>query len=217
VRALREALRHARDDAKTRVLVLRSGVPGYFSVGMDLRALGEAVAHGTPPAEFGTLARDYVELLVDLVSLPCPSIVAVAGVAVGGGVDMTAACDIALASDGATFSIAMLRKGIFPITTSAVVGARIGMRHYFSWLASEAYYPARRAHAVGLVSEVVADAALPARVEDLARRLAEYDGDTVRLGMEAVRLGAAPLVDRLRAVAGLLARNMQAPGVGPRR
>jgi methylglutaconyl-CoA hydratase len=212
VRQIREALAIGREDAGVRVLTVRSAVSGCFSVGMDLDALADSIRRETSVEGFHDLAHEYIELLVDLVTFPRPTVIAVEGLAVGGGVDLTAACDLAIASEAAAFSIAMLRKGIFPMTTSVVLTPRIGEREFFVWLASGVYYGAKRARHLGLVSEVVSPATFESRLAEVTGRLAGYQGDAMALGIEAIRLvGGSAQAERLRRITRLLALNMKTP------
>jgi len=210
VAAMRRALAELRPD--TRVVVVRSAVAGVFSLGMDLAALEAGIAGGATSAAVHAAAAEYVGLLKQLAGLGAISIAEVGGLAVGGGVDLLAACDLAIASDGAAFSIAQLRKGIFPLTTSGVVIPRMGQREFLYWMLSGQNYPADKARRLGLVSQVVPAAELAGRVEALVERILGYDPDAVRLGIEALRLGpATPMAERLDHLGALLALNCQLP------
>jgi methylglutaconyl-CoA hydratase len=212
VRAFRAALAEAGQGEAIRALVLRSSVPGYFSVGMDLAALNEGISSGATSPEVYEAVREYVALLKELVSLRCVSIAAVGGMAVGGGVDLLASCDVAIASDAAAFSIAQLRKGIFPLTTSGVVVPRIGQREFIHWLLTGQNWSAKKAREMGLVSEVVAADALDARVEQYVKQILGFNADALRLGIDALRVGPnlTPR-DRLDHLGTLLALNCQIP------
>jgi methylglutaconyl-CoA hydratase len=209
VRALRAALTH---DSEVRVIVLKSRVPGVFSIGMDLAALQAGIAGGVTSPQIYEAVRDYVALLQDLCAARCPTIAAVGGIAVGGGVDLVAACDLVVASDAAAFSIAQLRKGIFPLTTSGVVVPRIGEREFLAWLLSGQNWSAAKARKLGLVSHVVPAAELDARVAELTRQIVRFDADALRLGMDALRAGRnLTPVARLEHLGALLALNCQIP------
>jgi enoyl-CoA hydratase/carnithine racemase len=196
----------------TRVVVLRSAVPGVFSLGMDLAALERGVAGGATSPEVYAAASGYVALLKQIAGLGAITIAEVGGLAVGGGVDLLAACDLVVAADSAALSIAQLRKGIFPLTTSGVVSPRIGQREFLYWALSGQNYSADKARRLGLVSQVVPAAELTARVDALAERILGYDGEALRLGIEAMRVGAGlPLMERLDHLGALLALNCQIP------
>jgi enoyl-CoA hydratase/carnithine racemase len=156
--------------------------------------------------------REYVALLKELVSLRCVSIAAVGGMAVGGGVDLLSTCDIVVASETAAFSIAQLRKGIFPLTTSGVVAPRIGQREFVYWLLTGQNYSAKKARALGLVTQVVAADQLEARVEQLVNQIGSFNADALRLGIDAMRVGPnLTAKDRLDHLGALLALNCQIP------
>jgi enoyl-CoA hydratase/carnithine racemase len=196
----------------TRVVVLRSAVDRVFSLGMDLGALEAGLAGGAGAAEVRVATLGYVGLLKQLTRLPALSIAEVGGMAVGGGVDLVAACDLAIASDDAAFSIAQLRRGIFPLTTSGVLVPRIGQREFLTWALSGQNYSAEKARRLGLLSQVVPAAELGARVQALVDRILAYDGDALRLGIEGLRVGASlPLAERLDHLGALLALNCQLP------
>lgn len=197
---------------EVRVVVLRSAVAGVFSLGMDLAALQGGIASGASSPDVHAAAAEYVGLLKDISALRAISIAEVAGMAVGGGVDLLSACDLVIASDRAAFSIAQLRKGIFPLTTSGVVVPRIGHREFLYWMLSGQNYSADKARRLGLVSQVVPHGELTARVAALVERILSYDAEALRLGIEALRVGPnLALPDRLDHLGALLALNCQIP------
>lgn len=197
---------------EVRVVVLRSAVAGVFSLGMDLAALQGGIASGASSPDVHAAAAEYVGLLKDISALRAISIAEVGGMAVGGGVDLLSACDLVIASDRAAFSIAQLRKGIFPLTTSGVVVPRIGHREFLYWMLSGQNYSADKARRLGLVSQVVPHGELTARVAALVERILSYDAEALRLGIEALRVGPnLALPDRLDHLGALLALNCQIP------
>lgn len=209
VRGIMAALREHRDAP---VIVFRSGVPGYFSVGMDLVALQQGIAAGASSPEVRSATGEYVELLKEIALLRSITIAEIGGMAVGGGVDLLAACDLAIASDRAAFSIAQLRKGIFPLTTSGVVIPRIGQRAFLYWMLSGQNYSARKARKLGLVNQVVDHDQLEGRVQKLTEQILSYDAEALRLGIEALRVGPnLNASDRLDHLGALLALNCQIP------
>ncbi len=209
VRKMRVALAEATD---ARVVVFKSGIPGYFSVGMDLVSLEAGIKGGATTPELHRSVAEYVDLLKDIVGMRCLTIAAVGGMAVGGGVDLLASCDLAIASDDAAFSIAQLRKGIFPLTTSGVVIPRIGQRAFLYWMLTGQNYSAKKARKIGLVNQVVKRGRLDARIDQLTQQIIGYDADVLALGIEALRVGPnlTPM-DRLSHLGVLLTLNCQIP------
>jgi methylglutaconyl-CoA hydratase len=91
------------------------------------------------------------------------------GAAMGGGAGMAAACDIAIAVEGARFSFSEVRLGLLPAGISPYVLRAIGPRHAKALFATGRVFDARHAEKIGLVQEVVEDAAaLSAAQERLA-------------------------------------------------
>lgn len=200
---------------QTRVVVIKSAVPGYFSIGMDLAALDGGIAGGADAAEVHRATSQYVALLKDLVSVRAITIAEVAGMAVGGGVDLVAACDLAICADSAAFSIAQLRKGVFPLTTSGLVIPRIGQRAFLHWMLTGQNYSAKKAKALGLINDVAPAAELSDRVARMADRILSYNPEALGIGIEALRL--APHLsprDRLDHLGALLTVNCQLPRPG---
>jgi 2-(1,2-epoxy-1,2-dihydrophenyl)acetyl-CoA isomerase len=104
---LAEALeRFAKDDA-ARVLVL-SGTGGTFSSGADLS--GITGSSGQVAAKM----REVSSIIVDLHTMPKPTVAKVDGVAVGVGMSLALGCDVVLASDRARFGAVFSRVGLTP-------------------------------------------------------------------------------------------------------
>jgi enoyl-CoA hydratase len=208
VTALRDSLALADASNEIRCVLLESAVDGVFSVGMDLAAL-----EGKRPANVWEGYFDltaYTELLAAMLSFRKPLIAGVDGIAVGGGVDLIAACDLALATERSGFLISQLRKGVFPFTTTALLTRRLGRARVLHWALSGQVYPARKLLELGLVAELTPS--LPRdELPPLVRRLLGYDAETLMAGWRACRFGEAEAIAaRLREVASLLALNCQA-------
>ncbi|MCD9006328.1 enoyl-CoA hydratase/isomerase family protein [Luteimonas sp. XNQY3] len=157
-------------DDTVRVVVL-AGRGRSFSAGADLdwmrRAADYDVARNRDEAE--ALAR----MLRRLAELPKPTIARVHGAAIGGGLGLIAACDIAVASDKAVFATSEVKFGLIPATIGPYVLRAIGPRQaarYF--LTAELIQPAK-AYEIGLVHEVVADDALDVAINTLVQALAQ--------------------------------------------
>jgi methylglutaconyl-CoA hydratase len=84
-----------------------------------------------------------------------PTIARVQGAALGGGTGLTAACDMAVASDDAAFSTSEVKFGIIPSVISPYVLRAIGPRHALRYFQSAERINAERALAIGLVGDVV--------------------------------------------------------------
>ncbi|CAH7676392.1 ClpP/crotonase-like domain-containing protein [Phakopsora pachyrhizi] len=104
-----EALERVRFDG-TRVLILRSSSPGSFCAGADLRE-----RRGMGVTQVSRFLHDLRNALHDLETLPMPTIAAIDGPALGGGLELALACDLRVAGPGATkIGLTETRLGIIP-------------------------------------------------------------------------------------------------------
>ena len=146
------ACRELDADAGVRVVIL-GGRGKHFSAGADLNWMKRAAqfTHEQNVAD----ARKFAGMLRALSGLGKPTIARVQGAALGGGTGLTAACDMAVASDDAAFSTSEVKFGIIPSVISPYVLRAIGPRHALRYFQSAERISAQRALAIGLVGEVV--------------------------------------------------------------
>ena len=161
-------------DHSVRAIVIAAKGP-HFSVGLDLKAMGnllaggrggpEADAAGSPPsmAVRARSARGEVLRLQDSITAvahcPKPVIAAVHGYCIGGGVDLIAACDIRLAAADAVFSVREAKMAIVADLGSLQRLPTIISAGHLAELAFTAKdISAERAKEIGLVNDVAADA-----------------------------------------------------------
>lgn len=104
-----DGLNSVRHDKDTRVVVLRSLVPGVFCAGADLKERAKMRAEDVGP--FVAKARAFI---TDLEALPVPVIVALDGGAFGGGLEIALACDLRIAADSAKLGLVETRLAIIP-------------------------------------------------------------------------------------------------------
>jgi methylglutaconyl-CoA hydratase len=156
----------ARSDI--RVVVL-AAAGRSFSAGADIDWMRRMAgySHDANLADAQALAR----MLHTLDRLPKPTIARVQGPAYGGGVGLVACCDIAIASDRATFCLSEVKLGLTPATISPYVIGAIGARSARRYMLSAEVFSAAQAHAIGLVHDVVPETALEETQADLITAL----------------------------------------------
>lgn len=149
--ALMAALDHCRTEAKLRVLVLL-GVGRTFCAGIDLNWMkeGGSASYDDNYADALKLAR----ILYRLHTLPVPTIAAVSGHAIGFGVGLIAACDVAVAVDTAVLRFSEVRLGIIPAVISPYVVAAMGIRACQRYFLSGESFPAADAVRLGLIHQL---------------------------------------------------------------
>lgn len=165
---LTDALASLGADAEVRAVVL-TGSGKSFSAGADLGWM-RRMAESDEAANLAD-ARRLEQLLRTLDELPKPTVAMINGAALGGGTGLTAACDIAIAAEHATFGTTEVRLGIVPATISPYVVRAIGARQARRYFLTGERITAAEAHGVGLVHEVVAATELEARTEHVLAAL----------------------------------------------
>jgi 2-(1,2-epoxy-1,2-dihydrophenyl)acetyl-CoA isomerase len=165
--ALAAALKEARAEDVRAVVI--TGAGRGFCVGQDLTEFREL------PGDIADRLRDgYHPNVLAIRALEKPVIAAINGPAAGAGLSLACACDVRIAADSATFVPAFITIGLVPDSGgSYFIHRLLGNARAFEWMASGRPLTAAKAHAWGLVSEVVDADALAERAAELARTFAE--------------------------------------------
>lgn len=129
----------------------------------------------------------FHEALTTLWNLPAPTIAQVHGRCLGGGLELLMACDLAIASAGATFGQPEIRLGVFPPFGAATYTQMLGARPAAELLFLGTPFDAERAASSGLVNRVVPDEELDASVALTAQTLLSHRGETLRLLKRVLR------------------------------
>jgi enoyl-CoA hydratase/carnithine racemase len=173
---LMRELHEALGQAAGRVVVVAGAGPA-FSAGHDLAEL--AACEGEEAAElFATCSQ----LMATVQSIPQPVIAQVHGVATAAGCQLVASCDLAVCADDARFATPGVRIGLFCSTPMVPLSRSIGPKRALQMLLTGDMIDAPTAVAWGLVNEAVPAADLPARVDDLAARIATASPMVLALG-----------------------------------
>lgn len=167
IAALSQHFETLRDADGVRIVFLR-GAGGAFSAGADLDWM--AAAAGWTKDENRQDAMALADMLLALRELPQFTVALVEGPAFGGGAGLVAACDYAVATQGARFAFSEVKLGLVAATISPHVVDAIGPRRARSLFVTGRMFDAAFAEKIGLVDEVVAVAA---DLDDAMERLAE--------------------------------------------
>jgi methylglutaconyl-CoA hydratase len=155
-------------DPAVRVLVL-AGRGSSFCAGGDLTWMREQ--GGASEEDNLQDARQLAHTLRTLAQCPKPTLARVHGVAIGGGVGLVAACDLAIASRTAVFATPEARLGLTPSTITPYVVAAMGQRAARRWFLTGERFDAAAAERVGLVSEAVDPQRLDRRCDELIQAI----------------------------------------------
>ncbi|MBB3213322.1 methylglutaconyl-CoA hydratase [Herbaspirillum sp. Sphag1AN] len=184
-----DLINRARDNPAVHILVLAS-TGKSFSAGADL-----AWMRRMADASYGDNVRDALQLSALMESLnnfPAPTIAKIQGTVMGGGVGLVACCDIAIASDHATFALSEVKLGLAPAVISPYVIAKIGVSQARRYFVSAERFSAIRAAAIDLVHEVVLADELDDKLEQLVSHLLANGPKAMRRAKELVQV-ANPL------------------------
>jgi len=155
-------------DDSVRVIVL-AGDGKHFSAGADLQWMQRA---SNETREWNLAdARRFATMLGKIDACPKPTLARIQGAALGGGVGLVCACDIAIAADNASFAVSEAKFGILPAVIGPYVTNAVGKRHARRLALTMTRIRAVEALAIGLVHQVCTvddlDTTVDATVQEL--------------------------------------------------
>ena len=171
IRQMTEAFESAASDDVVRVVILR-GNGKSFSAGGDLNWMRRVADYSFQ--QNVTDAMGLGTLLKVINTLPKPTIALVQGNAFGGGVGLTACCDIAIAEEGTQFCLSEVRIGLIPSIIEPYVIAALGVRQARRYSLTAERFDAATASRLGLIHEVIPQGQLDAAAEKIIAAL--WDG-----------------------------------------
>ena len=184
IRALREVVAGLEEDDGVLAVVLTGAGDEVFVAGGDLRALQEVEG-----AEAGRkMARLTQQVFARLEALEVPVIAAINGVALGGGTELAAACDIRIAAENASFGFKQIQMGIMPAwgLTHRLL-RQVGRSAALDLLLTGRTLTACEAKEIGFVDRVVPAGQAKAAALELARAVASNPPLSVRLVKQAIQ------------------------------
>lgn len=171
------ALALAADQTSLKVLVVDGEGKG-FCAGV---AVEDHVADRVKP-----MLEAFHDIFRRLRQLPCATVAAVRGVALGGGAELATFCDVVVAADEATFGQPEIKVGVFPPIAALHYPRRIGAARTIALLLSGEVLSAAEAQRLGLVDRVVTAAALDDAVEAQVARFRAHSAAVLRLTKRVV-------------------------------
>ncbi len=149
--------------------VILTGAGRSFSAGADLSWMRRTADYD----EQANLedARRLERMLATLDELPKPTVAMVNGAAMGGGVGLVAACDVAVAAERAVFALSEVRLGLVPAVISPYVLRAIGARACRRYFLTGERFDAVEARRIGLVHEVVPETDLELRTLEIVEAI----------------------------------------------
>lgn len=179
MREIEITLRALGADTTVRAVVLAGDGPA-FSAGHDLREL-----RAGDEAAYTEIFDACVQLMLAIEAVPVPVIAEVAALATAAGCQLVAACDLAVASEGARFATPGVRIGLFCSTPMVALSRAVGRKRAMEMLLTGDPIDARTALDWGLVNRVVPAADLRAQTLALANHIGEASRRVVGIGKGA--------------------------------
>jgi enoyl-CoA hydratase/carnithine racemase len=154
-------------DPALRVAVITGTGERAFCVGSDLKARAEKNEDDHPPSGFGGISHRF--------DLAKPVIAAVNGLALGGGVEIVAACDLAVAADHVEFGLPEPRVGLAALGGGGLqrLARNLPLKYAMELVLTGRRFGAEEAKRIGLINDVAPRAELKARVRQMAEQIIE--------------------------------------------
>jgi enoyl-CoA hydratase/carnithine racemase len=211
IAALHAALNEIGGDNSIRALVIAANGPA-FSAGHDMK---ELTARRSDPdrgrAYFAQIMNACSAMMQAVVHLPKPVIAAVQGTATAAGCQLVASCDLAVASEAASFATPGVDIGLFCSTPMVALSRNVPRKQAMEMLLTGEPVPAARARDIGLVNHVVPAGAECDAAISLAQKVALKSAHTVKLGKTAFyRQAEMSLAEAYRYAAEVMTENMMA-------
>jgi enoyl-CoA hydratase/carnithine racemase len=208
---LHTALRDIHDDANVRGVVIAANGPA-FSAGHDMK---ELTARRTDADRgrgyFAEIMNACSAMMQAVVHLPKPVVAAVQGIATAAGCQLVASCDLAVASEAASFATPGVDIGLFCSTPMVALSRNVPRKQAMEMLLTGEPVPATRARDIGLVNRVVAAGTERDVAIALAQKVALKSAYTIKLGKAAFyRQAEMSLADAYRYAAEVMTENMMA-------
>ena len=177
--ALQAALDDIKDDDTVRCVVLAASGKA-FCAGHDLKQM-----RANPRQDYyETLFAQCSRVMQSIVDLPVPVIARVHGMATAAGCQLVATCDLAVASESATFAVSGIDVGLFCSTPAVALSRNVAPKHAFDMLVTGRFISSAEALSFGLVNRVAPDA-------ELDEAVAALTGDICAKSPVAIRTGKA--------------------------
>lgn len=160
---LTRCIKELAGDDRVRVVVL-SGEGDFFCAGADIGYMRDTANFSYE--ENLEDARKLAAMFAAIEECPRPVVARVRGAAIGGGVGLVAAADVAVVEEGTVFAFSEVRLGISPATIAPFVLRKIGQSQTRALFLTGERFDAVRAREIGLVHEVAAEGDLDSVIQE---------------------------------------------------
>jgi enoyl-CoA hydratase/carnithine racemase len=205
-RELVDVCQQLEEDSGIRVAIFTGAGEKAFSAGMDLKERAETAFSPIERRQQKLTNKIYTQARA-VAAITKPTIAAIRGYCVGGGLEFALACDLRVAAEDAKLGLTEVRRGIIPGAggTQRLTRA-VGITKAMEMCLTGDTVSGLEAKSLGLVNNVVASADVLKAAEDLAGRILKGAPMSVAFIKEAIKKGVElPLEEGLRLEADLSA------------
>jgi enoyl-CoA hydratase/carnithine racemase len=205
------ALRAVHDDVMTRAVVIAANGKA-FSAGHDLKELTARRSDADRGrGYFAEIMTACSAMMQAIVHLPKPVIAAVQGMATAAGCQLVASCDLAVASEAATFATPGVDIGLFCSTPMVALSRNVPRKQAMEMLLTGEPISAVTAQNIGLINHVVPSGTERDAAIELAQKVALKSAHTIKIGKAAFyRQAEMSLAGAYRYAAEVMTENMMA-------
>jgi len=182
-----DAWKEIDENPDIRVAIV-TGAGGNFCSGADLKAMAAGHPDDEYTQRFAADSDLHWKALLRHFIPGKPMIAAVEGYAIAGGTGILQAHDIRVAGESATFGVAEVRRGLFPLGGSTVrLSRQIPYTIAAEMLLTGRFVPAEEAKAIGLIGHVVPDGTALDKAKEIAAEIAANGPAAVQAVLKSMR------------------------------
>lgn len=189
IEEINRALIDLRADATAKVLMLR-GEGRCFSAGADVA--------DHLPEKVERMLEVFHQMFENLAALEIPTVSAIHGATLGGGLELAVFTDMTLAAAGAKLGQPEIKLGVFPPLAVAYFPRLVGPKHAYDVILTGKAISAEEARQLGLVNAIFPQEEFASRVDEITQTLAAYSRPVLVATKRALRAAAGrPLFEAL--------------------
>ena len=175
---MNQALAELRTDDEIKVVVITGAGEKAFSAGVSVEDhLGEKLPK---------MVEVFHRLFISLVEVDKPTIAVVNGLALGGGCEIVAGCDMAIATEKAQLGQPEVKLGVYPPPASVLLPRILGRGKAFELILSGDSISAKEAERIGLINKAVPDNEFKKATEEFIKRFTANSGLTLTQARRAL-------------------------------
>jgi cyclohexa-1,5-dienecarbonyl-CoA hydratase len=173
-----QALADLKTDDEVKVVAITGSGEKAFSAGV---AVGDHIGDKLPK-----MVEVFHQVFISLIEVDKPTIAIVNGVALGGGCEIIAGCDMAIASDKAQLGQPEVKLGVYPPPASVLFPRILGRRKAFELILSGDSIDAKEAERIGLINKAVPAEELEPAADEFIKRFTANSGLTLTQARQAL-------------------------------